>query len=194
MVDPAEKLDRFSHDEYFAIETAEGIRYEYLAGEVFAMTGGTESHAFISLATGAALLNAFAGKACRVFGADRKLFIAEADTFCYPDAMVVCEEGRHEKLYVEHPALIVEVLSESTESYDRGQKFEHYRAIESLEYYLLLAQDRLHAELFRRQVTGGWLLTEASGESGTIALERWGIELKLSELYRQVEFDEPPTR
>ncbi|GAB6042103.1 Uma2 family endonuclease [Endothiovibrio diazotrophicus] len=188
MVDPAEQRDRLSHEEYFAVETAEGMRYEYLAGEVFAMTGGTENHAFISLATGAALLAAFRDLPCRVFGPDRKLFIAAADKFCYPDAMVLCEEGRHEKLHVEQPTLIVEVLSESTESYDRGLKFEHYRAIESLEYYLLLAQDRLHAELFQRHGPDRWLLTEASGEAGVIRLERWGIDLPLSELYRQVEF------
>jgi len=189
MVDPAERHDKLSHQEYLALEEAEGLRYEYLAGEVFAMTGGAENHAFISLATGAALLDAFRGKPCRVFGLDRKLFIAAADKFCYPDAMVLCEEGRHDKLHVEGPALIVEVLSESTESYDRGLKFEHYRAIESLEYYLLLAQDRLHAELFQRQGPDRWLLTEASGEEGVIRLERWGIDLQLSELYRQVEFD-----
>ena len=190
MVDPAERRDKLSHDEYFALEEAEGLRYEYLAGEVFAMTGGTETHALIISNATVSLGNAFRDEPCRVYVSDMKLRIEAADHFCYPDVLVLCEEGKRSSKFVEQPALIVEVLSESTESYDRGLKFEHYRAVESLEYYLLLAQDRLHAELFQRQGPDRWLLTEASGEEGVIRLERWAIDLPLSELYRQVEFDD----
>ena len=189
MVDPAEQRNGLTHDEYFSLEEAEGVRYEFLAGEVFAMTGGTETHALIISNTTVALGNAFRDQSCRVYVSDMKLHIEAADHFCYPDVLVLCEEGRRSAKFVEEPALVVEVLSDSTESYDRGLKFEHYRAIEALGYYLLLAQDRLHAELFQRQSGGGWLLTEASGEAGVIRLDRWSIDLKLSELYRQVEFD-----
>ena len=189
MVDPAEKREKLSHQEYLALEIAEGVRYEYLAGEVFAMIGGTETHALLISNATVALGNAFRDQPCRVYVSDMKLRIESADHFCYPDVQVLCEKGRRSAQHVEEPSLIVEVLSKSTESYDRGLKFEHYRSIEALDYYLLLAQDRHHAELFQRQGPDRWLLTEASGEAGVIRLDRWDIDLQLSELYRQVEFD-----
>jgi Uma2 family endonuclease len=179
-----------SHADYFALERAEDRRYEYLAGEVFAMAGGSERHALISMNTGAALVNASRRLPCRVYGADMKLYIAAHDHFCYPDVMLLCERGVRHEDYVEQPTLIVEVLSPSTEGYDRGLKFEHYRSIEALEHYLLLDQDRMHAELYTRS-HGAWLLTEAGGEAGVLRLDTLGIELALAELYRLVEFPGP---
>lgn len=178
-----------SHDDYFALEQEQDQRFEYIAGEVFAMTGGTERHALISVSTGAALLAALHGRPCRIYGSDMKLRITEHDKFCYPDVMVLCEEGRRSKFYIEEPLCIVEVLSDSTESYDRGLKFEHYRAIPSLRSYLLLNQDRAHAELFERDANGTWHLAEASGREGEIKIASMGISLALSDLYRQVDFD-----
>jgi len=178
-----------SHDDYFSLEQAQDQRFEYIAGEVFAMTGGTERHALISVSTGAALLAALRGKPCRVYGSDMKLRIGEHDKFCYPDVMVLCKEGRRSKRYVEEPLCIVEVLSDSTESYDRGLKFEHYRSISSLQSYLLLNQDRAHAELFERDPNGTWHLAEASGTEVAINITSMGISLALSDLYQQVDFD-----
>jgi len=179
-----------SHAEYFALERTEDCRYEYLAGEVFAMAGGSERHALISMNTGAALVNATRRLPCRVYGADMKLYIAHHDHFCYPDVMLLCAAGVRHEDHVEQPTLIVEVLSPSTEAYDRGLKFEHYRSIEALQHYLLLDQDRMHAELYTR-ADGAWLLTEAGGEAGVLRLDALGIELALAELYRQVEFPGP---
>lgn len=136
----------FTHEEYFALEEREDQRYEYCAGKVFTAGGGTgdgggvdvsESHALISMNVGAALVSALRGKPCRVYGADMKLYIREDDYFCYPDVQVLCERGVREHHHVENPVLIVEVLSPSTESWDRGGKFEHYRAVETLAYYLV---------------------------------------------------------
>ena len=140
----------FSQEEYLALELAEDARYEYLAGEVFAMAGGSERHALISMNMAASLFNALRDRPCRVYGADMKLHIAEFDHCCYPDVMVLCEKGIRQERFVEQPTLIVEVLSPSTEAYDRGMKFEHYRAIATLDHYLLLDQDRPHAELYSR--------------------------------------------
>ncbi|MDX1656437.1 MAG: Uma2 family endonuclease [Candidatus Competibacteraceae bacterium] len=182
-------LSHLSHEDYFALEQAEDQRYEYLAGDIFAMTGGTERHALISMNVGASLFNAFRDKPCRVYGPDMKLHITAHDKFCYPDAMVLCQEGRRLERYVENPLLIVEVLSESTESYDRGLKFEHYRSIEGLQYFLLLSQDRPHAELYQRQGANLWTFQEVNGEEHLI-LEDGDIVLSLAELYRNVEF--PP--
>lgn len=180
-----------SHAEYFALERAEDRRYEYLAGEVFAMAGGSERHALISANTVVGLSNATRRLPCRVYGADMKLYIASHDHFCYPDVMLLCAAGVRHEDYVEQPTLIVEVLSPSTEAYDRGLKFEHYRGIEALQHYLLLDQDRMHAELYTRS-DGAWLLTETGGEAGLVRLGALGIQLALAELYRQVEFPAPP--
>ena len=176
-----------SHQEYFDLEQAQDQRYEYLAGEVFAMEGGTEAHALISANTVTALSMRLRERPCRVYGADMKLYIAAADKFCYPDVMVLCGEGDRGGNYVEAPVLIVEVLSDSTESYDRGLKFEHYRAIPALRHYLLLSQRRLHAELFTRTDPVSWRFQETSGDAGGVVLDAWGVELPLSELYRNVE-------
>jgi Uma2 family endonuclease len=123
---------RLSYDEYFTLEQSEDQRYGYHAGEVSAIAGGSESHALIGMNVGAALVNALREKPCRVYGLDMKLYLREFDLFCYQDVQALCEQGRRHEQFVENPMLIAEVLSGSTESYDRGLKFEHYRGIESL--------------------------------------------------------------
>jgi Uma2 family endonuclease len=182
-----------THEAYFQLERRDDWRYEYLAGEVFAMAGGSESHALIAANTIGALIGALRGQPCRVYGSDMKLRIDHLDKFCYPDLMVLCEQGRRTPRYVEAPRLIVEVLSESTESYDRGLKFEHYRTIPELSDYLLLDQTRPHAELFTRQgATSIWTLIEATGIEGSVELSQWGIALALAELYRDVDLNPKP--
>ena len=189
----AQTRSPLTHDDYFRLEQEDDWRYEYLAGEVFAMAGGSESHALIVANTLGALINALRHQPCRVYGSDMKLRIAQLDKFCYPDLMVFCESGRRTPRYVEGPRLIVEILSASTESDDRGLKFEHYRTIPELSYYLLLNQERLHAELFARQgTTPIWILTDTSGLDGVIRLSGWGIELALAELYRDVDLNPKP--
>lgn len=179
------KQNRLTHEEYFALEQAEDQRYEYIAGEVFAMTGGTERHALISMNIGAALVIALRGKPCRVYGADMKLYVRDYDKFCYPDVQILCEKGiRHEK-YVENPILVVEVLSDSTESYDRGLKFEQYRSIETLQYYLLVDQHRRHVDLFERESGQRWMLTVPQDSAVLSGLD---IQLEIDEIYSQVEF------
>jgi Uma2 family endonuclease len=178
--------NRLSHEGYFALERSEDRRYEYHAGEVFAMAGGSESHALIGMNVGAALVNALRGKPCRVYGADMKLYIRAHDLFVYPDVQVLCERGLRQGRYVENSSLVVEVLSPSTESYDRGMKFEYYRSIESLSYYLLIDQTRRHVELFERQSQDRWLLTEPLER---LALAGLDIGLEMDDIYSQVEFD-----
>jgi len=183
----ADVINGLDHQAYFDLEQAEDQRFEYLAGEVFAMGGGTEAHALIAMNTGAALVGALREQPCRVVGSDLKLHIAAADKFCYPDVMVLCGEGDRGGIYVENPVLIVEVLSDSTESYDRGLKFEQYRLIPELRHYLLLDQKRAHAELYTRTDPAAWRFEEATGEGGVIALDTWGAELPLAELYRHLD-------
>jgi Uma2 family endonuclease len=184
---PEFQQNRLSHDEYFALEQHEDQRYEYHAGEVFAMAGGSESHALIGANVLVGLSNALREKPCRVYGADMKLYLREYDQFCYPDVQVLCERGQRHERYVENPALIVEVLSPSTESYDRGMKFERYRSIESLAYYLLITQDRRHVELFERESAERWSL---SAPKDQLILPGLDASLYLDDIYRQVTLGE----
>ena len=179
------KQNRLTHEEYFALEHAEDQRYEYHAGEVFAMAGGTESHALISMNVGAALVSALRGKPCRVYGADMKLYVRDYDKFCYPDVQVLCEKGIRHGVSVENPLLVVEVLSDSTESYDRGRKFQHYRSIEALQYYLLVDQSRKHVELYERESASRWVLSDPQER---LVFKSLDISLDVEEIYRQVEF------
>ena len=179
------KPNRLTHEEYFALEQAEDQRYEYIAGEVFAMAGGSESHALIGASIIIGLGNALRGKPCRIYTADMKLYVREYDKFCYPDVQVLCESGIGHEKYVENPILIVEVLSDSTESYDRGLKFEQYRSIETLQYYLLVDQNRRHVDLYERESGQRWMLT---APQDSVVLSGLDIKLEIDEIYRQVEF------
>ena len=180
-----------SFDDWLAIErTTTDQRSEYVAGEVFAMAGGTEEHNLIVLNVGAELRNQLKAKPCRVYPSDMKVHIAEADVGTYPDVMVICGErqfhdGRRD--VVTNPTLIVEVLSESTEAYDRGDKFRHYRSLDSLQAYLLLSQSRMQAELFIRQPDGTWMLSSDQEPSASIPLPMLEVELSLAEVYDKVE-------
>jgi Uma2 family endonuclease len=182
---------RLSFDDWLAIErTATEQRSEYLAGEVFAMAGGTEEHNLIVLNVGAELRNQLKGRPCRVYPSDMKVHIAADDVGTYPDVMVICGERRFHDVrrdVVTNPILIVEVLSDSTEAYDRGDKFRHYRNLESLQAYLLLSQYRMQAELFLRQPDGTWSLRSYQDPSESIPLRVVEAELSLAEVYDKVE-------
>ena len=179
--------NRLSHEEYFALEQREDQRYEYIAGEVFAMAGGSESHALISMNIGAALVSALRGKPCRVYGADMKLYVRDYDKFCYPDVQVLCEKGVRQKTHVENPVLVFEVLSDSTESYDRGRKFEQYRSIDSLQYYVLVDQSRKHVELYERGLGERWTFDQPKERLVFPGLD---IALDIKEIYSQVDFSQ----
>ena len=181
----------FSLDEYLRWEAEQSERHEYLAGEVFAMTGARDAHNTIALNLASALRSALRGGPCRAFIADMKLRVDVADAVFYPDVMVTCDprdQAPEADLAKRHPVLIVEVLSEGTEAYDRGLKFEQYRQIETLREYLLLAQDRRHADLFRRGENGVWTLHACGGED-SLRLESVGLALALDTAYEDVRFE-----
>mgnify|MGYP006431229417 CR=1 FL=1 len=180
-----------SFDDWLAIErTTTDQRSEYVAGEVFAMAGGTEEHNLIVANLVREFGNQLKAKPCRVYPSDMKVHITEADVGTYPDVMVICGErqfhdGRRD--VVTNPTLIVEVLSESTEAYDRGDKFRHYRSLDSLQAYLLLSQSQMQAELFIRQPDGTWMLSSDQELSASIPLPMLEVELSLAEVYDKVE-------
>ena len=182
---------RLSFDDWLAIErTATDQRSEYVDGEIFAMTGGTEEHNLIVANLVRELGNQFKDRPCRVYPSDMKVHIAADDVGTYPDVMVICGErefydGRRDM--VTNPIVVVEVLSDSTEAYDRGDKFRHYRSLRSLQAYLLLSQYRMQAELFLRQPDGTWSLSSYQDPSDSIPLRVVEAELSLAEVYDKVE-------
>lgn len=156
----------FDADAYLAWEAEQADKSEYVAGEVFAMVGVRRVHATVAGNVFAALRAHLRGTPCLPFIADMKLRVASADAFFYPDVMVSCDgRDRRADLFVEHPQLIVEVLSDSTAAYDRGAKFAAYRKIAALQEYVLIDIDARRVEVFRRQSGNEWLLHDYTGES-----------------------------
>lgn len=178
-------------DDWLAAERVETQgRSEYVDGEIFAMAGGTEAHNLICGNVLRELGNRFKGRPCYVYTSDMKVRVESANLGAYPDAMAVCgerlfwDQGRD---VITNPTLIVEVLSDSTEAYDRGDKFTHYRGIPSLRAYLLLSQHRVGAELYLRQPNGDWLLRSYDDLHEGIALTALDVVLPLAEIYDKVE-------
>lgn len=179
----------FDIDAYMAWEEDQAERHEYLGGEVFAMSGGTDAHYTILLNTAASLKAALSGKPCRAFISGMKLRVDRADAVFYPDIFVTCDPRDRQpeaSLAKQHPSLIVEILSDSTAAFDRGRKFEHYQQIDTLQEYLLIEQDRKHADLFRKNSEGLWVLHPA-GAGDVVRLESVEAELVLDGLYEDVE-------
>ena len=180
-----------SFEEWLASEREriEG-RTEYVGGEVFAMTSGSREHNLITTNIVGELSNQFKGRPCCVYAGDLKVRITDAETGCYPDVMAIC--GEHQYLddrrdVVTNPGLIVEVLSDSTEAYDRGDKFAQYRRLPSLRAYLLVAQNRVGADLFVRQDDGTWMLSSFERLSDSVPLAVVDARLELAEVYDKVE-------
>ena len=175
-----------TYAEYLAAEADAASKHEYLGGAVRAMAGGTPEHGAISAAVITLLTNALQGKPCRVFTSDVRLRVQATDLSTYPDVSVVCgrlERAPEDENAIINPVLLVEVLSDSTEAYDRGEKSAHYRRIPSLREYLLISQREPRLELFRRGDNDRWELHEAgSGES----LELASVEafLETDDVYR----------
>lgn len=168
-------LDR---ETYLRWEAEQAEKHEYLAGEIFAMVGVRREHAVVTLTLGSRLREHLKGSRCQSFVAGMKLFVAAADTYFYPDVMVSCDErDRRADLAIEHPALVIEVLSESTAAYDRGAKFAAYRKLESLQEYLLVDIDARRLELYRREADH-WLLFDS--EAGRPPLQLASVDLGLS--------------
>jgi Uma2 family endonuclease len=178
-------------EEYLAVERVAPYKSEYYDGEMFAMAGAREGHNLIATNAIRDLSQQVRSRPCRAYGSDMKVRTA-VGLYAYPDASLVC--GKPEFLdnirdTLLNPSLIVEVLSPSTEAYDRGKKFELYQSIPALREYLLLASDRVHADLYVRQAGGLWLLSSAGDLDDVLTMESVGCSLKLADLYEKVEFD-----
>jgi Uma2 family endonuclease len=180
-------------EEYLARERAAEHKSEYFNGEIFAMAGAREPHNLIAGNIFAKLHAQLEQRPCKVYPSDMRLKVSATGLHTYPDVMVVCgkvlfDDDEEDTLL--NPALIVEVLSKSTESYVRGAKFEHYRKLDSLREYLLAAQNRPRLELFTRQSDGRWLLSESESLDEVVKLTSINCELAMKDAYLKVDFKE----
>jgi Uma2 family endonuclease len=189
----AVKVDYISPEEYLALEDKSPVKHEYIDGQVFAMSGVTDPHNTISLNLAVVLRNHLRGKGCRVFFADVKARIESRNCYYYPDVMVTCDpRDRETLLFKRHPCLIVEVLSDSTEAFDRGDKFADYRQLESLQEYVLINQKRQQVECFRRNAEGLWVL-HSFGAGDTVELASVDFRIEMADLYEDVDFSRSPS-
>ncbi len=181
-----EKPPFLTVEEYLEGEQRSEVRHEYIAGVVYAMAGGSIDHNLIGLNFATALRNHLAGKRCRVMMADVKvrLEIGDDDVFYYPDVMVGCDPRDTEKFYLRHPKVIVEVLSESTERTDRREKLLSYMRIESLEAYVLVAQDKSEVTVFQR--SKNWRGEVLKGREQSIRLDAIEFTMPLTAIYEGI--------
>lgn len=185
----AEPHRRVSIEDYLATERRAETKSEYLDGEVFAMTGASRLHNLVSWNLSGILYGQLKARGCEGYAGDMRVLIPVAGLYTYPDITVVCGESRFEDGELDtllNPTLIIEVLSPTTEGYDRGRKFAHYRTLDSLREYVLISQDEVRVELFTRRDDGHWLLSEASGLEETLSLASIGCELRLADVYDRV--------
>lgn len=173
--------------DYLEWEERQDIKYEYVNGEVFAMTGGTIPHNDIAVNLTTALKNHLRGKGCKVSMADAKLGILEG-SFHYPDVMVTCDQRDRQAIkLIQYPCIIAEVLSPATEAYDRGGKFAHYRRIKTLKEYLLIDAQQISVECFRLNEKGIWELHPYT-EGDEIYLTSVDFHMNIGLLYEDVQF------
>lgn len=179
--------------EYLAFERQSDVKHEYFRGELFAMSGASQNHVTIFMNTSHLLVGQLKGRSCRTFGADMRVKVSPTGLYTYPDLVVVCGRPRFEDKELDtllNPTVIIEILSKSTEAYDRGEKFAQYRTLDTLLDYLLVSQDKPRIERFTRQADGGWLLTESAGLDAVMSIESIQCQLPLADVYDRVEFGE----
>ena len=178
-------------EQYLHRERNAEFRSEYFRGEMFAMAGASANHNLILLNAGASLREQLKKKPCRVYPSDLKLRIQATGLYTYPDLSVVCGEPQLESDHGDvllNPVVLIEVLSDSTEAYDRGKKFEHYRTIPSLKHYVLVAQDRHSIDCFSLNPDGSWSLTACQTPTGMVEIAAIDSQLSAVEVYDKVVF------
>jgi Uma2 family endonuclease len=176
---------RYTLEDYLGVEEMSSVRHEFADGQIFAMAGGTPEHAALSASALVLLGSKLRGGHCRPYSADLRIRVLATGLATYPDAAVICGEVARDPTsptHVTNPSVIVEVLSPSTEEYDRGEKRAHYQQIETLKEYVLIAQDRRRVEVFVRTSAGAWEhRVHASGDA--VELPSLGLTFPTDELY-----------
>lgn len=179
-----------TEQEYLQQERQSQTKSEYLSGQIFALAGASRTHNRITFNIGGLLYNALRGRPCEAYMNDMRVRVAEVNAYFYPNVVVVRGQPQfldEQQDTLLNPTLVVEVLSPSTESFDRGEKSFHYRRIPSLKEYLLVAQDRVHIERYVRQPDGQWVLTDYTQSDRAVLLESLEVELPIAQVYEGIE-------
>jgi Uma2 family endonuclease len=182
-----------SPEDYLAWERQAETKSEYIAGEIFAMAGASRTHNLILTNTVISIGTSLKGRGCDVYANDMRVEVDPTGLYTYPDVVIVCGQPQFKDANEDtllNPTVIMEVLSDSTASYDRGEKFEHYGTLPSLTDYLLIAQDRAAIEQ-RVRTNRGWQLAFHYGLDAVVPLPSIGCELHLSDVYDRIEFANP---
>ena len=182
-------------EQYLEIERKAEFKSEYYPGEMFPTSGAPRAHNLIAWNAGSSLHRQLSGRPFEAYPGGMRVRVTAAGLYAYPDLVIVCAkpqfaDGAFDTLL--NPTVIIEVVSESTEAYDRGQKFAHYRSLESLSEYLLISSERISADLFARKPDGNWRLDCRSRLEDSIELKPVGCHLLLADLYERVDFSLSP--
>ncbi len=185
---------RYTPEEYLAMERAADHKSEYLSGQIFAMAGATRRHNLIITNVVGELRSQLRGRPCETYPSDMRVRITPTGLYTYPDVVVACGEpqfldDREDTLL--NPVLIIEVLSESTEAHDRGEKLAHYRRLASVAEYLMISQHVCQIERYLRQPDGFWLYAAETEWDAFLPITSVNCSLRLSEVYDRIEFAEP---
>lgn len=182
-------LTTMTLQQYLEWEPTQEIRYEYVNGEVFAMTGGTVAHNLVAGNIYTALKSHLRGGSCQVFIADVKVKVSQNGPFFYPDIMVTCDARDQDAVQViQYPCLIIEVLSPSTEAYDRGAKFAHYRKLSTLQEYVLIEVEKVGVECFRRTSNSRRWEYQTYTTDEEVEFESIDLQCAIELLYEDVRF------
>jgi Uma2 family endonuclease len=181
----------YTAEEYLELELLSDLRNEYRDGEIIPMTGGTPNHNDIASNLIVSLKLALKSKPYRAFIADQRLWISDRNLYTYPDVMVVekplvLQAGRTDTIV--NPCFIAEVLSKSTQGYDRGEKFAAYRSIASFREYLLIDQYSIHVEHYVKTSANQWLLSEYSDRNVILSFSAFEFQIQIADLYENIEF------
>ena len=179
--------------DYLEFERNSDIKHEYLNGKIFAMSGAKRNHNKITTNLSGLVWQHLKSKNCENYANDMRVFVPGTGLYTYPDLTVVCGEPQFQDDVFDtllNPVLLIEVLSDSTESYDRGRKFQHYRSIESLQEYVLVSQNEARIEKYVRHGDGFWLLSEAVGVDAEIEFSSIECRIPLGEVYDKIDFSE----
>lgn len=186
------EIHRFTVEEYLSLEQEATDKHEFHDGEILAMSGGSLEASLIAANTTREIGNALKGKPCRVAESNLRVRIPPRNRYLYPDALIFCGSPEFDPLdnkrhTILNPRVIIEVLSPSTEGYDRGDKFASYREIPSLQEYIMIAQDRVSVESWVRESDGNWSILTFAGLTAVAVVRSVGINIPMSEIYSGVE-------
>ena len=184
--------------EYLAQEELAEFKSEFYKGEVFAMSGATATHSELGVRLGYELINALDDRPCKVYSSDTKIKISATGLYTYPDTSVTCDSpqfGDPKRMVLLNPQMVCEVLSNSTEAYDRGEKFTHYESLPSLKAYVLVSQWEHQVEVFWRTThADAWNYLRARGIESQLTIPSMNLTLRLAEIYKGVELAPRPVR